>query len=316
MIMSGLAPILIIFRHKRGGLAEYNGQTWAVYDTSNSGLISNNVDAIAVDQNNNIWVGMLDSQLNTNDGGLVKFDGTNWTVQISFQSNHTDFPSHQIYSIAVDKNNEIYAGSRFQHLYLFDGTNWSNISVPILPNSSTSNMNNVTSLYVDSNNNLWTLANEILGAYNGSQWVEYTTQNSPMTTYFGQGNSITEGPNGYIWVSSDDGLYKIKDDPAMFTAIQKDITDSQIPSKVKLEQNYPNPFNPSTNIVFNLPKAMKVRLLIYNVLGRVVAELSDARMSAGRHEFVWHAANTASGVYFYRLVTPNGSVTKKMLLLK
>ncbi len=304
------------FYHKTGGLAEYNGKTWAVYDTSNSGLMSNNVDAIAVDKNNNIWVGILDSQLNANDGGLVKFDGINWTVQISFQSNHTDFPSHQIYSIAVDKNNEIYAGTRFQLLYLFDGTNWSNIPVPVMPNSSASNMSNVTSLYVDSNNSLWALAGPILGAYNGSQWVEYTTQNSPLTSGFGQGNSIIEGPNGYIWASSGSGLYKFKDDPTIFTAIQKDVPGSHLPQKVKLDQNYPNPFNPSTNIAFDLPRAMNVRLLIYNVLGRVVAELSGNRMSAGKHEFVWNASNNASGIYFYRLITANGTTTKKMILLK
>ncbi|HKI46636.1 MAG TPA: two-component regulator propeller domain-containing protein [Balneolales bacterium] len=303
------------YKHKYGGLAEYDGQSWAVYDTSNSGLTSNNVDAIAVDHNNNIWIGMKDRGVGTNDGGLVEYDGTNWTVQISKNNNHS-FPDRQVFSLAVDKNNTIWAGSGWEYIYSFDGSTWSETQVPVLPNSSYSELDYINVLYVDSNNTLWANAYSkyMLVAYNGSQWVEYYNANSPLK--WDLNNGLVEGPNGYIWVSSINGLFKVKDDPSIFTAIQKDVTGSQKPSRVKLDQNYPNPFNPSTNIVFNLPKAMKVRLLIYNVLGRVVAELSDARMSAGRHEFVWHATNMASGVYFYRIITPNGSITKKMLLLK
>lgn len=303
------------YKHKYGGLAEYNGQSWAVYDTSNSGLTSNNVDAIAIDHNNHVWIGMKDRKYGSNDGGLAEYDGTNWTVQISKNNNHS-FHDSQIYSLAVDKNNTIWAGSGWENLYSYDGSTWSQTMVPVLPNSTYSEIDYLNKLYVDSNNILWANAysKDMLVAYNGSQWVEYYNADSPINADLN--NGLVEGPNGYIWVSGIDGLYKVKDDPAIFTAIQKDITDSQIPKRVKLEQNYPNPFNPSTNIAFDLPHAMNVKLLIYNVLGRVVAELSGARMSAGKHEFVWNASHNASGIYFYRLITANGTVTKKMILLK
>jgi ligand-binding sensor domain-containing protein len=303
------------YHQKHGGLAVFNGQSWAVYDTSNSGLTSNNVDAIVVDNNNHIWIGSKDRAFGTNDGGLVEYDGTNWTVQISKNNNHS-FPDRQIFSLAVDKNNKIWAGSGFENIYSYDGSNWSQTQVPVLPNSTYSEIDYVNKLYVDSNNILWgnAYSKAKLIAYDGSQWVQYYNTNSPLTAELN--NGLVEGPNGYIWISSINGIYKIKDDPTIFTAIQKDIPGSRLPQKVKLEQNYPNPFNPSTNISFELPRAMRVSLVIYNTLGRVVTQVSTGRLSAGRHEIVWQASHFASGVYFYRLRTPNRIITKKMILLK
>ncbi|MGH1363604.1 MAG: PQQ-binding-like beta-propeller repeat protein [Calditrichia bacterium] len=83
-----------------------------------------------------------------------------------------------------------------------------------------------------------------------------------------------------------------------------------------LEDNYPNPFNPETQIAFTLPQAKKVRLEILNVLGEVVAVLSDGYRREGRHVVEWHAGNFASGVYFYRLNYADFSDTKQMLLLR
>jgi flagellar hook assembly protein FlgD len=84
-----------------------------------------------------------------------------------------------------------------------------------------------------------------------------------------------------------------------------------------LSQNYPNPFNPSTNIQFSLPRAGKVEMKVYNLLGQVVATLVNGQYATGRYEVTWDARNLASGLYFYRLTVDNNVVdTKKMLLLK
>lgn len=299
-----------------GGLAMFNGQTWAVYDTSNSGLTSNYVDAITVDENNHIWVGTQDHQYGTNDGGLVEYDGTNWTVQLSKDVRHS-LPDYRVYALAVDKNNKVWLSSGYGYIYSYDGSTWTNTQPPILQGNNGYQENEIVNkLYVDSNNILWGnfSARSKLIAYKGSEWVQYYNTNSPIVGSLNYG--LVEGPGGYIWVSSNNGIYTFKDDPTIFTAIQKDVPGSQRPQKVKLDQNYPNPFNPSTNISFELPNAMKVKLLIYNMLGRVVTQVSSGRLSAGRHEFVWQASNYASGVYFYRLITSNGTLTKKMILLK
>jgi hypothetical protein len=84
----------------------------------------------------------------------------------------------------------------------------------------------------------------------------------------------------------------------------------------KLAQNYPNPFNPATQISFTLPEAAKVSISVYNALGEKVAELTNKEYSAGVHSVNFNASELTSGIYFYRLNSPNYSATKKMLLVK
>ncbi len=80
--------------------------------------------------------------------------------------------------------------------------------------------------------------------------------------------------------------------------------------------NYPNPFNPATNISFNLPTADHATLNVYNVRGALVTTLFNGSLEAGNHVVTWDGSTVASGVYFYRLTTSEGSQTRKMLLLK
>ncbi len=80
--------------------------------------------------------------------------------------------------------------------------------------------------------------------------------------------------------------------------------------------NYPNPFNPSTTVACSLPQAQQVRLSVYDVLGREVRRLVDGDQAAGRHEVVFDASTLPSGTYFYRIETPSGVQTRKLVLLK
>ncbi|RKZ10997.1 hypothetical protein DRQ50_14090, partial [bacterium] len=83
-----------------------------------------------------------------------------------------------------------------------------------------------------------------------------------------------------------------------------------------LDPNWPNPFNPRTDIKFNLPRSSNVNLKVYNVRGQMVATLASGTMEAGSHVVTWDARQYASGIYFYQLVTPEFSETRKMILLK
>ena len=101
------------------------------------------------------------------------------------------------------------------------------------------------------------------------------------------------------------------------------IDDPVLPAidQLALMQNYPNPFNPSTTITYALPKSGKVRLDIYNLKGQLVNTLVNQDMEAGIHSVVWNGTDknkraVASGVYFYRLSSPESSKTKRMLLMK
>jgi dienelactone hydrolase len=91
---------------------------------------------------------------------------------------------------------------------------------------------------------------------------------------------------------------------------------STVPASISLFQNYPNPFNPSTEIAYVLPSSMRVLLDVYNTLGQRIATLVDQTENPGVHKVTFDAAHRASGVYFYRLRTPEATLTGKMLLSK
>jgi hypothetical protein len=83
-----------------------------------------------------------------------------------------------------------------------------------------------------------------------------------------------------------------------------------------LNQNYPNPFNPSTTIQYNVPQRSYVNLSIYNIIGQRVAVLVDGEKDAGFYSVEFNAVNLPSGVYIYRLQSPESVQTRKMILLK
>ncbi|MFA7214303.1 MAG: T9SS type A sorting domain-containing protein [Candidatus Cloacimonadaceae bacterium] len=103
--------------------------------------------------------------------------------------------------------------------------------------------------------------------------------------------------------------------------LTQDDMDEIVPPEFSLRQNYPNPFNPSTTISYWLPETARVRLDIYNLKGQLVKTLIDSEMAAGLHSVVWNGKDSnnqavASGVYFYRISSPNNTQTKRMLLMK
>jgi glycosidase len=76
-----------------------------------------------------------------------------------------------------------------------------------------------------------------------------------------------------------------------------------IPGVFALDQNYPNPFNPNTVLGFELPETGRVRLAVYDILGREVAVLVDGVYPAGRNTVTFDGTRLASGVYLCRLST-------------
>jgi len=93
------------------------------------------------------------------------------------------------------------------------------------------------------------------------------------------------------------------------------VSDPLFPAQFTLAVS-PNPFNASTTIRFTLPNASNVRAVVYDVLGREVAELVDASFSAGSHQLSWHAAEQSTGVYFLRFETLGQMETRKLMLIK
>jgi Abnormal spindle-like microcephaly-assoc'd, ASPM-SPD-2-Hydin len=82
----------------------------------------------------------------------------------------------------------------------------------------------------------------------------------------------------------------------------------------RLEAPQPTPFTGSTLIRFQLPRAQRVRLEVFDVNGRRVRTLVNGERSAGVHEVVWKPGVRASGLYFCRLWAGPKSLTQKVVL--
>jgi len=90
-----------------------------------------------------------------------------------------------------------------------------------------------------------------------------------------------------------------------------------LPEEFAFPQNYPNPFNPSTTLEFALPRDSQVRLVIYDVLGRVVTTLVDASLPAGRYVHHFQSPGSlASGLYFAVFDAGDYHQVRKLMLLK
>jgi len=94
-----------------------------------------------------------------------------------------------------------------------------------------------------------------------------------------------------------------------------------VPRGASLAQNHPNPFNPQTRIDFSLPHRTGTRIDVYDLAGRRVVTLLQEEMAEGDHHVVWNGQNqdgdpVASGVYVYRLTTPESTLTQRMVLMK
>ena len=128
----------------------------------------------------------------------------------------------------------------------------------------------------------------------------------------------------YLWCvrAKNPGGWGPLTSPAWVFNVQlgPDGVDNQksMPKEYALDQNYPNPFNPSTMISFSLPKADRVQLEVFNVLGQKVATLVDADQPAGVHAVKFDGTNLSSGIYLYRLVTEHGGKisVRKMVFTK
>jgi hypothetical protein len=80
--------------------------------------------------------------------------------------------------------------------------------------------------------------------------------------------------------------------------------------------SYPNPFSDKTTIEFNLSKSSDVTIDVLNVSGEVVATITEARFSSGRHTLKWEPYGITSGIYFYRMRTDSSTKTQKFLLIR
>ncbi|MEZ5083384.1 MAG: two-component regulator propeller domain-containing protein [Bacteroidales bacterium] len=179
-----LGFLIILF-----AMAGYAQDTqWQIYNTSNSGLPSNYIHAIAMDQNGSKWIGT--------SNGLVKFDENNWTI---YNTSNSGLPSNAINGIVIDGIGTKWIGT-WNGLVKFDGTTW------ITYNTSNSGLpsNQFLTMDVDQNGTVWVGTIFGLTKFDGTNWIHYNTENSGLPLIHVLELSIDV--NGTLWIGSHDGF--------------------------------------------------------------------------------------------------------------
>lgn len=91
---------------------------------------------------------------------------------------------------------------------------------------------------------------------------------------------------------------------------------SSVPGEFELQQNFPNPFNPATRIRFGVPKAVQVKIEVFNLLGQPMLTLLNEHKSPGYYEIDFDGSNFSSGIYLYKIQAGSFQQIRKMILMK
>ena len=178
---------------------------WTSYSTAN-GLVSNDINALAVDDNGVLWFG-------SRDKGVSRFDGVSWQT---YNTSNSGIVSDDFLWIEPDREGKMWFGSTWNGVSCYDGKNWVNYS----------QVSNVRGIAVDFKNVKWfgEYSNG-LSSFDGVRWNKYTTPSGPLSNdcevvmfdntdnsiWVGYGISAIVGVshfNGSLWkhYSTRDGL--------------------------------------------------------------------------------------------------------------
>jgi len=132
---------------------------------------------------------------------------------------------------------------------------------------------------------------------------------------------LTAGSNTLVTIPMDGSIELVESQFSDYRGglLSVNAASASLPTEYALLQNYPNPFNAGTVISIQLTKESDYTLTIFNVAGQVVRTF--AGNGIGTVNVEWNGENlngqqAATGMYFYRVTTPEFTATKKMVLLK
>ncbi len=201
--------------------------------------------------------------------------------------------------------------------------------VTITQNSITMNGERAIQLYQTANNNIetpvLTQSPPLTGTAPANSTVEiFSDSLGEALVYEGSvkadagGNWSYDGP--LTWSRASATATDLSGNTSELSAALKvSVRQDQIavlPDRYFLRQNFPNPFNPQTQIQFGIARSGKIRLDLYDVLGRHVTTLVESDYRAGNYSITLDAGGLPSGVYFYRLEAGRFKALKKMILLE
>jgi len=267
------------------GLANYDGTTWQVWDNNNSPLLSNHITSISIGNNNMKYIGTL-------NGGMVYFDGdTTWEFY-----NHINglLPDNTVLSVALDSSGFRWAAMPAQGIIVHYGGlifQWYNITNSLIPSSA------VVHIMIDSLQTIYCSSqNEGFIVFNGTTFVNYKTANSPMPDDYVL--CTAKDHNGILWVGTyNGGLVRVDE------SILASVNGVQETSAVNL---YPNPTKDILYLAGIKPDGKS--FTISDITGKLRFQKNISSVN-----FVQDVSFLPAGIYFVRIFSPVGIITKKFV---
>jgi ligand-binding sensor domain-containing protein len=300
-------------------------------------LTDDNINAIAIDRSGNKWLGTW--------GGLTKFDGVNWTVFTTsnselyddnvnaiaidrsgnkwvgtsgglakfdganwtvFTTENSGLPDDIVNTILIDSTGDIWVGT-WGGLAKFDGTNWT------VFDSVSSGLpdNGVLALAVDSSRSTWIGTYNGLAKFDGTNWAVFTISTSGLPT--SDIRSIVIDGYGNKWIGTYGGGLAVLSSASAAKTNRKSVLNPILP----VCRNYPDPFRQKTTIRYTVPKGGPVCLRIYSLDGQLVQTLVNMEQTTGEYTASWNGKNENGttkprGVYVCQLKT-NGYTTSRQM---
>jgi uncharacterized delta-60 repeat protein len=244
--------------------------------------------ALALDNAGNVYVTGSDQKTIYNSDFLtVKYNSSGlqqWTARYNGSANDND----ESYALAIDKPGNVYVTG-----------------------------------YINGVSPAWDIATIKYNAAGIQQWVN--RYDGPKDSA-DAGNAIGVDTLGNVYVGGASAGIKTAWD---YTTIkysssgslaQRSSETENPPEAFLLSQNYPNPFSSSTRISFTIPSNAigysDVKLVIYDLAGRVVATPVNRLFNAGTYQVTWNPEKLPSGIYYYKLSSGEWQDVKKMILAR
>jgi YVTN family beta-propeller protein len=302
--------------------ANYVGNTVSVIDGFSNNLIT--TIAVGNDPYDLLWNASSNKVYCAHSGGISIIDGVMDTVLTV-----VPISGNPIYLNWNATNNKVYYNSFYgENISVIDGISNQIINI-VQPggyiydhfwNSSDNKLYAITQSYDNiSNQYLRQLAvidgeeDSLLTSFPlggiGPQGLYHNALSVPWPGHF-----AVDPVSNRIFVTEEHKSWISVIDPTATGIISNPVV--QVPESFVLQQNYPNPFNPTTVIKFYLPKANRVTLKIFNILGEEVATLFSASLPSGSHKYEWNASGMASGVYLCVMQAGKFMETRKMVLMR
>jgi len=264
--------------------------------------------------------------------------------------NAGSIPLPQLKAMAFSPDQRLFAGTNDGRLFRVELETGDTVSVGA---SSQGGYNALT--FNPQDGSLWGCAYPA-GLYNRDRILKVDTTSGEASIVGNLGNnrpilSLTFGPDGTLYAlqtdaSAENTLYRVDTLTGQGTligtlgvyglsaiAMRVDqpvggITErpTGTPSTWALSQNFPNPFNPTTRLGYELPQAAKVRITVFDILGREIRTLVNGQHGPGTFYSDWDARDdngvpVSSGTYLVRMeaVARSGQgamVFRKIVYLK